>query len=371
MNKDLEKLLDLAFADGILTDKEKQVLYKKAKELGVDKDEFEMVLEARLYLEQKEKTDQQVKSNKYGDVKKCPSCGAITETLSLKCNDCGYEYRNTENSQTSLKLNKALENIDKEEKRARIIKDFPVPNNKEDLFEILALATSHLNKPSEYFDENNYTSEETVWYLKSKQTIEKLKLLIPDDKKIKGFEEKIKAFEKQKKIAFISTLKRIYNGLSSDTKMAVIVSVLLLVGVTIFLGVATFSHNKEISRIRSEEKTKKDTQLQMEEALNHNNFAEAKKIALQLDVLEKYEAQGRIYKAEMLFYIDKKDLKGAEDVFFSCPRDAYYYCKNAAPNIVQGYLENNNRKGATSFVNKVDVDYDGGELKKQLKALLK
>ena len=49
MNIELEKLIDLAIADGIITDKKKQVLEKKREELGVDLDEFEMVLEAKLH----------------------------------------------------------------------------------------------------------------------------------------------------------------------------------------------------------------------------------------------------------------------------------------------------------------------------------
>ena len=47
-NKELENLINIALEDGVLTDKEKQVLSKKAEALGVDLDEFEMVLDARL-----------------------------------------------------------------------------------------------------------------------------------------------------------------------------------------------------------------------------------------------------------------------------------------------------------------------------------
>ena len=47
----LEKLIDLALADGELTEKEKQVLFKKAESMGIDLDEFEMVLDARLHQE--------------------------------------------------------------------------------------------------------------------------------------------------------------------------------------------------------------------------------------------------------------------------------------------------------------------------------
>lgn len=45
----LEKLINIALADGELTEKEKQILFKKAEAMGIDLDEFEMVLEARLY----------------------------------------------------------------------------------------------------------------------------------------------------------------------------------------------------------------------------------------------------------------------------------------------------------------------------------
>ncbi len=56
MNPELEKLIDLALADGVLTEKEKQILTRKAQEFGVDMDEFEMVLDAKLHLSQKENT---------------------------------------------------------------------------------------------------------------------------------------------------------------------------------------------------------------------------------------------------------------------------------------------------------------------------
>ena len=44
-NEQLEQLIDAALADGVLTEKEKQVIIKKAQTLGVDLDEFEMVYE--------------------------------------------------------------------------------------------------------------------------------------------------------------------------------------------------------------------------------------------------------------------------------------------------------------------------------------
>ncbi|MEY4659601.1 MAG: hypothetical protein RJB36_1367, partial [Bacteroidota bacterium] len=51
-NEQLEKLIEMALMDGELTEKEKQILFKKAESLGVDLDEFEMVLEAKLFEKQ-------------------------------------------------------------------------------------------------------------------------------------------------------------------------------------------------------------------------------------------------------------------------------------------------------------------------------
>ena len=58
-----EKLIDLALIDGTLTDKKKQILMKKAEQMGIDLDEFEMVLEAKLYSKNQENPKKHKPSN--------------------------------------------------------------------------------------------------------------------------------------------------------------------------------------------------------------------------------------------------------------------------------------------------------------------
>ena len=53
-NEKLEALITAALADGVLTDKEKNLLFKKAEAMGIDRDEFELVLEGRLAKRKKE-----------------------------------------------------------------------------------------------------------------------------------------------------------------------------------------------------------------------------------------------------------------------------------------------------------------------------
>ena len=114
-SEQIEKLIELALADGELTEKEKQILFKKAEAEGIDLDEFEMVLEARLFEKTKNKTPEPVaapKSDKLGDVKKCPACGAIAESFATKCSDCGTEFRNIEASGSVIKFFEKLDEIE-------------------------------------------------------------------------------------------------------------------------------------------------------------------------------------------------------------------------------------------------------------------
>ena len=72
-NEKIEQLITAALADGVLTEKEKQILFKNAQAQGIDLDEFEMVLDARLVelqKSEKEKAEKSApKSDKYGDVR--------------------------------------------------------------------------------------------------------------------------------------------------------------------------------------------------------------------------------------------------------------------------------------------------------------
>ena len=45
MHLELEKLINIAIQDGILNERERQILISKARALGIDEHEFEMTLE--------------------------------------------------------------------------------------------------------------------------------------------------------------------------------------------------------------------------------------------------------------------------------------------------------------------------------------
>ena len=46
-SESLEAIIDAALADGVLSDKEREVLHKRAAQEGIDADELDVVIEGR------------------------------------------------------------------------------------------------------------------------------------------------------------------------------------------------------------------------------------------------------------------------------------------------------------------------------------
>lgn len=225
-NEQIENLINLALADGELTEKEKQILFKKAEAAGIDLDEFEMVLDAKLF--EKQQTVKASapsvaapKSDKFGDVKKCPACGAIVTSFSAKCGDCGHEFSNIEANVSIERLFKLLTDIDNQprekfgilgfgglkqevdqikrilEQKSELIKNFPVPNTKNDILEFLTSAVPHARKVKTGFSailtinekSNAYRDQQLgkAWKYKCEQIIMKARFSLKEDKK--GLEE--------------------------------------------------------------------------------------------------------------------------------------------------------------------------------------
>lgn len=218
-NEQIENLINLALADGELTEKEKQILFKKAEAAGIDLDEFEMVLDAKLFEKQQSvKTAAPSiaapKSDKFGDVKKCPACGAIAQSFQTKCSDCGHEFSNvganvsigklfemlnaceSERKEQSTSIFGAMGSIMAEglggdkviEKKKSIISGFPIPNTKDDILEFLSMAIPNAKKKGNFFTSNqpenkSHNELAPTWQSKCEQIIMKAKFSMKDDKK--------------------------------------------------------------------------------------------------------------------------------------------------------------------------------------------
>lgn len=229
--KELDGLIDFALADGVVTDKEREILCKKAENLGVDKDEFEMILEAKIHTLNAEsmkaqapptpQVEIQQKSNKEGEIKKCPACGAPVSAFTTQCSDCNHEFRT---SQSSLQdLTNSLNSIPRPErsglldlsfhakaeevgsKRADLILNHSIPNYKENILEFLAFAmqfsgssgfTGMLKSQLTGGYDAVKQKEADAWMKKAKQIIFKARVSFKSDQEtlsqIEGYAKKLK-----------------------------------------------------------------------------------------------------------------------------------------------------------------------------------
>jgi uncharacterized OB-fold protein len=83
--EELLAFLQECLTDGVITAKEREVLLKKAEKLGVDRDEFDLYIDA-----QEQKIDQttQAASNRLRGAT-CPYCGGSVQQMAEKCPHCG------------------------------------------------------------------------------------------------------------------------------------------------------------------------------------------------------------------------------------------------------------------------------------------
>ena len=139
LTPELEQLIQYALEDGVLSDKERSVLMRKAQDAGVDLDEFEMILNAKLHEMQKAAVTAAPKpsTNKHGEVRKCPSCGAMVSAFTTRCSECGFEFNNVEANKSANTLFEKLQALEME--KARELAQHEESKNKQ----LLALSERH------------------------------------------------------------------------------------------------------------------------------------------------------------------------------------------------------------------------------------
>lgn len=180
-SEQLDKLIEASLIDGELSEKERQVLFRRAEAEGIDLDEFEILLDAQLLAAKEAKeakeqpqappTPQPVPApqppkngrKKLGTVLVCPACGASVPGGVATCPECGHVFNNVEANSSATKLDERLMEIQKEYRRrknelsqkkqsfwdtedpeadcdsemAKAILSFPVPNSRADLLALL------------------------------------------------------------------------------------------------------------------------------------------------------------------------------------------------------------------------------------------
>lgn len=229
-NQELEKLIELALADGAITEKEKAILFRKAKTLGIDEDEFEMVLEGRLQLKK------QGDSQKRESVLKCPFCNEPIKSFELVCNACGYEIKGIEANKYIKELTKELENVrrqcdknvykyesDKdyaiEKMQAEVIKNFILPNTFEDL-----VGTFYFIGPKAKFKSGSDDYLVLMaWRAKLEEIFTKMQYMIRNEKDAQTFQNYYSS------IIQASFFKRFWYGKSVQAKAAMFMGLFFII----------------------------------------------------------------------------------------------------------------------------------------------
>lgn len=195
MHQDLEKLINLAKESGQLTEKQKEIILRKAEKIDEDVDEVEMVLES---LSQKIRDNAIPKSKSH--TRKCPSCGAIIPSGTLKCPECGFLLEDESEAarearlfleQLQMQLNrwdKVEEDdenddpLDIEKKKASIIQGATIPNTIEGYLQMLTFAYS--NYLSSGRDGDGRPLVKNAWLGKAKHAYSQLLLRAKEDESL-------------------------------------------------------------------------------------------------------------------------------------------------------------------------------------------
>ena len=224
-SKELEEVIDAAIADGVLTDKERAVLHKRAQAEGVDPDELDVVIDGRLAKKKKEEDwlrpapPKAVESTKVGNVMKCPNCGAPYQPGTGKCPECGHYFQNVAAVSSAKNFADGLQEImnkwtpireqaSKEEEYSRegkrtthkvfdseraqreeienYITNFPIPSSKTDLLEFITNMSARRHTSNIHLED--------AYRAKLNEAINKAKIYCADDPQLKPLIERYSKF---------------------------------------------------------------------------------------------------------------------------------------------------------------------------------
>ena len=190
------------------------------------------------------------KTNYDGEIKKCPNCGSIINSFELTCSECGYELRGTKSSGSISELAKKLEEVEKNRRKSNgfgatiaraisgqtiddvdqakvdIIQNFPIPTNKEDIWEFLILSSSNMKSLPDATDGQKAVA--AAWKAKFEQAYQKAKITFgtsADFDRIQAlYDEKIGNAKKlRKKVGIIALI--------ACSVLAVVIALSIIIGV--------------------------------------------------------------------------------------------------------------------------------------------
>lgn len=148
-----------------------------------------------------------------GNIHKCPNCGEVVKAFSVRCPTCGHEFRGAQSSSSVEAFSRQILAIEAtrkpvsklssiasafgmstsngvDDKKENLIRNFAIPNTKEDIFEFIILAASNIdtslfniynNSNMPAGERNDKLKVTKAWIAKFEQAYEKASLSFSTD----------------------------------------------------------------------------------------------------------------------------------------------------------------------------------------------
>lgn len=124
-----------------------------------------------------------------GKISKCPNCGEVLKALVAKCPSCGLELQEVGNSSSVKAFTDKLSDTVSRKERIDLIKSFPIPNAKADIFDFLVLATSNFDTQKHLSATGSEKEMSEAWLCKIEQAYVKAEALFKNDSDFAKFQE--------------------------------------------------------------------------------------------------------------------------------------------------------------------------------------
>ena len=109
-----------------------------------------------------------------GEIHKCPNCGEIIDAFVTNCPACDYEIRGSKAAVSLQQFYWDLHRAKNSEEKASMIRNYPIPNSKEDIVEFMILASSNISGEA---DKNIFEA----WVAKFEQAYQKAQITLQND----------------------------------------------------------------------------------------------------------------------------------------------------------------------------------------------
>lgn len=275
-----------------------------------------------------------------GRIHKCPNCGEILRSFSANCPACGYEIRGVRNVSSVGELSAKLEAVEAkredvakinfiknlslrdgltktDERKVNLIRNFPIPNTKEDLYEFLVLSKSNVDVAL-YEDDNQVRrggarlALSDAWKTKFEQSYQKAKIVFVNDTRMTEIQAMYDSLHKSIRKAKMKDWK--IGGIA----MGVMCAIIAIILISAFSIAAPRAEKKEVARLEA-------VVGEIEVALEAEEYKLALMNADSLDYDDGWDTndeQKRRWKIQREYWIDKVIEEAAQNgVILDRPTD--------------------------------------------------